>query len=136
MLDCGSRSCKFESCHSPLRLFTLLFKVRFLTPFFARTRGLSSPYFMYTGAWLNFFKESFLVDYITKWLFINFTTQWLLKGAFFFNFSFINRYQIKSLLLFFYYFGGILSSRAPDISRVLELSLFLLILGSVLFIIF
>lgn len=48
--------------------------------------------------WLNYFREGFLFDQITKLIINNVILFWIINGAQFFNFNWINR-----LLLTYYY---------------------------------
>jgi len=47
--------------------------------------------------WRNFFKEAFLFDFLYKIWFINFSLDYLIKGAFYFNFRYLNDFQLLFL---------------------------------------
>ena len=51
--------------------------------------------------WHNYFKEGFLLDQLSKLLINNFILYWIIEGAQYFNFNWINR------LLFVYYYNNI-----------------------------
>ena len=101
-----------------------IYHLRFYLFYMNSITWFSLPLFFYTKLnkiiWLNYIREGFLIDQFWKMILNNFILYWIINGAQFFNFTWINR------LLFTFYYNNLFLTIYFNTVELIQYSLTLL----------